>query len=126
MKPLANHTRMAMIRPTTNRRLEPPGMVGPLPGPPPKRLPPRPGLRPKSAPRRLLKSRQTSSRSGGPSPRSGRRGGSEPCPLLLPRPQPGYLRLYILDIKRIVPCDFTVFHNGLADSLQAFARLRAQ
>src|SRR3546814_11345206 len=80
----------------------PPPFPYPL-SPPPNGLPPRLCLRPNKEPRRLLKSRQTSSRSGGPSPLLGRRGGSEP--LLLPRPQPGSFKLNIFDIKRIISRD---------------------
>src|SRR3546814_7617218 len=92
-KPLASHkpTRMTMITSTIlgeplGNCPAPPPFPDPL-SPPPKGLPPRLGLRPNKEPRRLLKSRQTSSKSGGPSPLLSRRGGSEP--LLLPRPQPG-------------------------------------
>src|SRR3546814_4174583 len=99
-----------MIRITMATSLgEPLGMdICPPPLPPPPKLPPRRGLRPKNAPSRLLKSRQTSSRSGGPSPLLGRRGGSDPLSLLLlPRPQPGSFRLNIFDIKRIISRDLT-------------------
>src|SRR3546814_467591 len=84
MKPVASHS-TTMIRITMATSLgEPLGMdICPPPLPPPPKLPPRRGLRPKNAPSRLLKSRQTSSRSGGPSPLLGRRGGSDPLSLLL-------------------------------------------
>src|SRR3546814_7672008 len=73
-KPLASHkpTRMTIITATIlgeplGNCAAPPPFPDPL-SPPPKGLPPRLGLRPNKEPRRLLKSRQTSSRSGGPSP----------------------------------------------------------
>src|SRR5690606_9347651 len=85
----------APMRPPRGDGMAPPlGLVGPRPPP----------LRPNSALMRLLKSRQTSSRSGGPSHLPGRRGGSEP-PLPPPRPQPGSLRLKSLEIRPIVSRD---------------------
>src|SRR5690606_5497115 len=102
VKPLANHKPTATTPPMTNSLGEPLGRDGPVPLP--GGVPPggerRPFL-PNKDPRRLLKSRHTSSRSGGPSCFSGRRGGSEPF-LPLSRPQPGSLRLNILLFRRIV------------------------
>src|SRR5690606_31752116 len=93
------------------------GVIPPrLPGRP---LPP-PPLRPNRDPMRLLKSRQTSSRSGGPSllPR-GRLGGSEP--LLLPRPQPGSFRLKSLVIRGIVSHNLADLCNCPAQRIQTGA-----
>src|SRR5690606_1726988 len=112
-KPLASHSPIRMTTITPTILGEPLGSCAPPPFPeplsPPPKGPPRLGLRPNREPRRLLKSRHTSSRSGGPSPLPGRRGGSEP--LLLPRPQPGSFKLNILDIKRIMSRDLTRFDD---------------
>src|SRR5690606_27883864 len=89
------------------------------PRPPPGRLPP-PPLRPNKEPTRLLKSRQTSSRSGGLSPLPfGFLGGSEP--LLLPRPQPGSFKLKSLVIRGIVSHDLTDLRNCPAQRIQTGA-----
>src|SRR5690606_10020510 len=118
-KPLASPKPIRMTMMTATILGEPLGSCTPPPFPeplsPPPNGPPRLGLRPKRELRRLLKSRQTSSRSGGPSPLLGRRGGSEP--LLLPRPQPGSFKLNIFDIKRIMSRDLTRFDDCPTQSI---------
>src|SRR5690606_18704117 len=119
-KPLASHNATMMARMMPTMRGEPLGTDarGPSPRPPP---PPRRPRRPNREPKRLLKSLQTSSRSGGP-PCPGRRGGSEPLlppPLPPPRPQPGSFRLKIFDIKRIVSRNLTSFDYRPTQTVQA-------
>src|SRR5690554_4140691 len=126
MKPLASHSTTATATPRPTNFGEPlgswtPGPPDPPPPPPPKGLlPPRRGLRPNMEPKRLLKSRHTSSRSGGPSPRSGRLGGSEPPWFWFPRPQPGSFKLNILDIKRTISRVLTRLDNCLPKIIQAY------
>src|SRR5690625_4855052 len=126
MKPLANHSTTATATPRPTSFGEPlgswtPGPPDPPPPPPPKGLlPPRRGLRPNMEPKRLLKSRHTSSKSGGLSPRSGRLGGSEPPWFWFPRPQPGSFKLNILDIKRTISRVLTRLDNCLPKIIQTY------
>src|SRR5690606_25662895 len=76
---------------------------------------------PNKEPRRLLKSCQTSSRSGGPSDFPGRRGGSEPFWFPPPRPQPGSFRLNSFDIGCIVIRGLTELDNCVAQFIEAGA-----
>src|SRR5690554_1496243 len=119
VKPLASHKATSTTRITPMVLGEPLGNEGPEPlPPPPLPIPPRRGLRPNMAPRRLLKSRQTSSRSGGPPPWLGLRGGSESLPLP-PRPQPGSFRLKIFDIERIASRCLASLYDCPTQSVQA-------
>src|SRR5690606_2104621 len=119
-KPLASHSRTSTRAMMPRPMRVPRGDGGVMPPRLPGRLLPPPPLRPNSEPMRLLKSRQTSSRSGGPSPLPfGRLGGSEP--LLLPRPQPGSFRLKILVIRGIVSHNLADLCNCPAQRIQTGA-----
>src|SRR5690606_13363463 len=113
MKPLRPQITTAITARPPNSLGEPDGSDGmPPPVPPGRgpRGPPPPRLLPNSAPIRLLKSRQTSSRSGGPSLFRGRCDESSslrPPSLRPPRPQPASFRLHIFDIERIVSRDLS-------------------